>query len=141
MRHEKSGDPQMSMISIELDRDQAEALLTALRRIGPSEVAMLHEGVEWAAFDKASSELCTALQEFLEAGWCDKEGAMTDKSTVIRDAYEEARREQSRADPIPLWPLPAWEKLPREIRDLMISIFYAGRLDALKEEDSKRFKP
>ena len=66
---------------------------------------------------------------------------MTDKSTVIRDAYEEARREQSRADPIPLWPLPAWEKLPREIRDLMISIFYAGRLDALKEEDSKRFKP
>jgi hypothetical protein len=67
---------------------------------------------------------------------------MTDKPTVIRNAYEKARREQLRTDhPIPLWPLPAWEKLPREIRDLMISIFYAGRLDALKEEDSKSFKP
>ena len=28
-----------------------------------------------------------------------------------------------------------------ELREAMIHIFYAGRLDALKEEDSKRFKP
>jgi hypothetical protein len=28
MRQEESGDPQMSKISIDLDRDQAEALLT-----------------------------------------------------------------------------------------------------------------
>jgi hypothetical protein len=41
-------------ISVELDREQATALLTVLRRIDPSEIAMLHESVEWAAFDKAN---------------------------------------------------------------------------------------
>jgi hypothetical protein len=56
-------------ITIELDRDQAEALLTVLRRIGPSEVAMLHEGVEWAAFDKASERLHVALRHVIDPGW------------------------------------------------------------------------
>jgi hypothetical protein len=33
-------------ITVELDRDQAESLLAVLRRIGPSEIAQLHEGIE-----------------------------------------------------------------------------------------------
>jgi hypothetical protein len=63
------------------------------------------------------------------------------KANAIRNAYEKARREQSRADSAPRWSLPQWEKLPREVRDLMISVFYAGRLDALREEDLKLVKP
>jgi hypothetical protein len=49
-------------IMVELDRDQAEALLTVLRRIGPSEIAMMHEGVEWATFDRANTALRVALR-------------------------------------------------------------------------------
>jgi len=56
----------MSKITIELDRDQAEALLTVLRRIGPSEIAQLHEGIEWATLDKASEKLRVALRDVVE---------------------------------------------------------------------------
>ena len=56
-------------IQFEIDHDQAEALLSVLRRIGPSEVAMLHEGVEWPAFDKACTKLRTALRDVVEPGW------------------------------------------------------------------------
>ena len=56
----------MSRISIELDLDQAEAPLTVLRRFGSSEIAMLHEGIEWATFDKANTELCAVLRDVVE---------------------------------------------------------------------------
>lgn len=49
-------------ITVELDRDQAEALLAVLRRIGPSEIAQLHEGIEWATFDTARERLAAVLQ-------------------------------------------------------------------------------
>jgi hypothetical protein len=55
-------------ITIELDKDQAEALLTVLRRIGPSEVAQLHEGIEWPTFDKASEKLRVALRDAIDLG-------------------------------------------------------------------------
>lgn len=48
-------------ITVELDRDQAEALLAVLHRIGPSEIAQLHEGIEWATFDTAVERLRIAL--------------------------------------------------------------------------------
>jgi hypothetical protein len=60
-------------ITMELDRDQAEALLTVLRRIGPSEIAMLHEGIEWPTFDAADTKLRVALREVVEPGWIAKE--------------------------------------------------------------------
>jgi hypothetical protein len=52
----------MSEITVEQDRDQAEALLTFLHRIGPSEIAQLHEGIEWATFNKARERLRVALR-------------------------------------------------------------------------------
>lgn len=59
-------------ILFEIDRDQAEALLTVLRRIGPSEIAMMHEGIEWATFDKAATKLTVALRDELEPGCRDE---------------------------------------------------------------------
>ena len=59
-------------ITVELDRDETEALLTVLRRAGPSEVAMLHEGVEWPTYDKASEKLHVALRDVTEPGWAEK---------------------------------------------------------------------
>jgi hypothetical protein len=53
-------------ITFEIDHDQADALLSVLRRIGPSEIAQLHEGIEWAAFDKASEKLRAALRDALQ---------------------------------------------------------------------------
>ena len=55
-------------ISVELDREQATALLTVLRRIGPSEVAQLHEGIEWPTFDGASEKLRVALRDAIDLG-------------------------------------------------------------------------
>jgi hypothetical protein len=43
-------------IIFNVDTSKAEAQLTVLRRIGPSKVAMLQEGIEWATFDKASTK-------------------------------------------------------------------------------------
>jgi hypothetical protein len=57
-------------ITFYVDTPGAEALLTVLRRIGPNEIAMLHdEGIEWATFDKASTRLRTALRDLVEPGW------------------------------------------------------------------------
>jgi hypothetical protein len=53
-------------ITVELEQEEATALLTVLCRIGPSEIAMLHEGIEWATFDKACTELRTALRDVVE---------------------------------------------------------------------------
>ena len=55
-------------ITIELDNDQAEALMAVLRRIGPSEVAQLHEGIEWPTFDRASEKLRVALRNAMDLG-------------------------------------------------------------------------
>jgi hypothetical protein len=55
-------------ITLYVDTAEAEALLTVLRRIGPSEVAMLHEGVEWPVFDAASEKLQIALRDVVEPG-------------------------------------------------------------------------
>jgi hypothetical protein len=59
-------------ISVELELEEATALLTVLRRIGPSEIAMLHEGVEWPTYDKASEKLRVALRDMIEPGWAEK---------------------------------------------------------------------
>ena len=59
-------------ITVELEHEEATALLTVLRRIGPSEVAMLHEGVEWPTYDKASEKLRVALRDVIEPGWAEK---------------------------------------------------------------------
>jgi len=56
-------------ITVDLDEEQAIALLTYLRRVGPSEIAMLHEGIEWAVIDAACTELRAALRDCLEPGW------------------------------------------------------------------------
>jgi hypothetical protein len=55
-------------ITVELDQEQATALLAVLRRIGPSEVALLHEGIEWATFDTARERLRIALRDVVEPG-------------------------------------------------------------------------
>ena len=61
---------------------------------------------------------------------------MTNKLLDAQTVYEQARQEQSRNGAVPLRPLPPWEKLPPEIREAMIHIFYAGRLEAIREEDN-----
>jgi len=62
---------------------------------------------------------------------------MTNKLLDAQTVYEQARQEQSRNGAVPLRPLPPWEKLPPEIREAMIHIFYAGRLEAIREEDNR----
>ena len=62
---------------------------------------------------------------------------MTGKLLNAQTAYEQARREQSPNGAVPLRPLPPWEKLPPEIREAIIHIFYAGRLEAIREEDNR----
>ena len=59
-------------ITVELEQEEATVLLTVLRRIGPSEIAMLHEGVEWPTYDKASEKLRVALRDMIEPGWAEK---------------------------------------------------------------------
>ena len=56
-------------ITFYVDTPGAEALLTVLRRIGPSDIAMLHEGIEWATFHKVSTQLRSALRDIVEPGW------------------------------------------------------------------------
>jgi hypothetical protein len=53
-------------ITIELDQEQTIALLAVMRRIGPSEVALLHDGIEWATFDSARERLRIALRDVVE---------------------------------------------------------------------------
>jgi len=55
---------------------------------------------------------------------------------AIREAYEQARQERSHKDPAPERPLPPWEQLPLEMREALIAMFYAGRLNAFQEKDS-----
>ena len=59
-------------ITVELEQEEATTLLRFLRRIGPSEVAMLHEGLEWPTYDKASEKLRVALRDVIEPGWAEK---------------------------------------------------------------------
>jgi hypothetical protein len=56
-------------LTFELERDQAEALLEVLRRLRPSAIPQLHEGIEWPTFEKASTELRVALRDAIEPGW------------------------------------------------------------------------
>ena len=45
----------------------------------------------------------------------------------IRDAYDEAGREQPSEYPA----LPAWEALSQELREAIIHVYYRGRFDAM----------
>ena len=56
-------------ITFYVDTPGAEALLTVLRRIGPSDIAMLDEGIEWETFDRANTQLRTALRDIVEPSW------------------------------------------------------------------------
>jgi len=47
----------------------------------------------------------------------------------IQEAYAEAETEQ----PLQYDPLPKWETLPIELREAIIHVYLAGRLDALSE--------
>jgi hypothetical protein len=47
----------------------------------------------------------------------------------IQAAYAEAEDEQ----PANYGPLPKWEMLPIQVRDAIIHVYLAGRLDALSE--------
>ena len=49
----------------------------------------------------------------------------------IRDAYEEAGREQPSEYP----PLPAWEALSQELREAIIHVYYRGRFDAMSSDE------
>lgn len=53
---------------------------------------------------------------------------------AIREAYERACQEQLHT--APERPMPPWENLPLEIRESMLKMFYAGRLNALQEKGS-----
>jgi hypothetical protein len=50
----------------------------------------------------------------------------------IREAYAEAESEQ----PANYGPLPKWEALPIQMREAIIYVYLAGRLDALTERKS-----
>ena len=56
-------------ITFYVNATEATALLTVLRRIGPNEIAQLHEGIEWLTFDKASGNLRVALRDVVEPNW------------------------------------------------------------------------
>ena len=55
-------------ITFYVNTAEATALLTVLRRIGPSEIAML----QWPTYDKASEKLHVALRDVTEPGWAEK---------------------------------------------------------------------
>jgi hypothetical protein len=55
---------------------------------------------------------------------------MNERLQKIRDAYEEAGREQPAEYP----PLPAWETLSLEMREAIIHVYYRGRFDALSSD-------
>jgi hypothetical protein len=61
------------MITVQLDKAQAEAQLTFLRLVGPQELAAVHKGIEWATFDKGCTALRVALRDAVEPGWVEKE--------------------------------------------------------------------
>jgi hypothetical protein len=50
----------------------------------------------------------------------------------IREAYAEVESEQ----PANYGPLPKWETLPIQMREAIIHVYLAGRLDALTEMKS-----
>jgi len=50
----------------------------------------------------------------------------------IQEAYAEAESEQ----PATYDPLPKWETLPIQMREAIIHVYLAGRLDALNENKS-----
>jgi hypothetical protein len=55
---------------------------------------------------------------------------MDERLMKIRDAYEEAGREQPSEYP----PLPAWEALSQELREAIIHVYYRGRFEALPRD-------
>jgi hypothetical protein len=59
-------------ISVELDREQAKALLMLLRRIGPDEVRLRCADVDVRAFEMGSERLRIALRGVVEPSWRDK---------------------------------------------------------------------
>jgi hypothetical protein len=65
---------------------------------------------------------------------------LLDAQTAYKQARQEQLQEQSRNGAVPLRPLPPWQKLPSELREAMIHVFYAGRMDALRQEDIRRTK-
>jgi hypothetical protein len=61
---------------------------------------------------------------------------VTTKSET-RDAYENAGHKQPREYP----KLPRWEDLPIEMREAFISVYFAGRKAAAREQHAKEAKP
>ena len=55
----------------------------------------------------------------------------------IREAYENAGHKQPREYP----PLPPWDWLPIEMREAFISVSYAGRKAAAREQQEQWRKP
>ena len=95
-------------ISVELEHEEATALVTVLRRIGPSEIAMLHEGVEWPTYDKVSEKLRVALRDMIEPGWAEKtiEGLpMMDMRRKVGDREEEVWRSAGTSQEVPFNPI------------------------------------
>jgi hypothetical protein len=56
---------------------------------------------------------------------------MDERLQKIRDAYDEAGREQPSEYP----PLPARETLSQELREAIIHVYYRGRFDAMSSDD------
>ena len=54
---------------------------------------------------------------------------MDERLQKIRDAYDEAGREQPSEYPA----LPAWEALSQELREAIIHVYYRGRFDAMAD--------
>jgi hypothetical protein len=52
---------------------------------------------------------------------------MDERLQKIRDAYDEAGREQPSEYPA----LPAWETLSIELREAFVHVYYRGRFDAM----------
>jgi hypothetical protein len=55
---------------------------------------------------------------------------MDERLQKIRDAYDEAGREQPSEYPA----LPAWETLSIEMREAIVHVYYRGRFDALSSD-------
>jgi hypothetical protein len=56
---------------------------------------------------------------------------MDERLQKIKDAYDEAGREQPSQSP----PLPAWETLSQELREAIIHVYYRGRFEAMSRDD------
>jgi hypothetical protein len=59
---------------------------------------------------------------------------MASNTQKVRDAYGRARQEQSKALVAVIRMAPAWEELSLPLREAIIDVYFAGRHDALEEQ-------